>query len=146
MNWRNQILQNFTPDVTQLVLIDDLDNLLAEETLSHAIRAKGFELIVFEEPVAFRFAYESLYRSRLEQGEWINLVVLVRSKNFLASSLPYDLHQQGRILSFSLATLFPNLSDRVVKCLDNKDLDLLYEAQNKYLSEPLGKILLKILY
>ena len=44
----------------------DPDRLLSEETILDRIRARGFDLIPFEDHVAFRYAYETRYRqSRL---------------------------------------------------------------------------------
>jgi hypothetical protein len=68
MSWRDRILQAFTPQVAPLTLVADPDSLLTEEDLLQAIQARGFELIPFEDPVAFRFTYESKYRTRQERG------------------------------------------------------------------------------
>jgi hypothetical protein len=67
-SWRYQILQDFAPQVAPLTLVADPDSLLTEEDLLQAIQARGFELIPFEDPVAFRFTYESKYRTRQERG------------------------------------------------------------------------------
>jgi hypothetical protein len=48
------------------------------------------------------------------------------------NSLPYDLLQAGRRLSFNLGELFPNLSYPVVSALDGADLDALYRAQTQH--------------
>ena len=138
MSWRDRILQAFTPQVAPLTLVADPDSLLTEEDLLQAIQARGFELIPFEDPVAFRFAYESKYRTRLLQGELTDLVVVLRAETQELRTLPYDLLQAGRQLSFSLRDLFPNLSYPVIQALDHTDLDTLYQAQTKYKPEPLG--------
>lgn len=134
-SWRNRILQEFTPQIAPLTLVADPDSLLTEEDL---LQVRGFELIPFEDPVAFRFAYESKYRTRLLQGELTDLVVVLRAETQELRSLPYDLLQAGRQLSFSLRDLFPNLSYRVIQALDRTDLDTLYQAQTQYKPEPLG--------
>ncbi len=53
-------------------------------------------------------------------------------------SLPYDLLQAGRKLSFSLGDLFPNLSYPVIEMLDRSDLDALYLAELQYNPDKLG--------
>ena len=137
-SWRDRILEEFTPKVARLTLVADPDGLLLEERILEGIRERGFELIPFEDHVAFRYAYESGFRSRWDRGEQTELVVVVRSQVSDLSSLPYDLLQAGRRLSFNLGDIFPHLSYPVVTALDRGDLDALYEAQIKYVPGLLG--------
>ena len=131
-NWRDQILREFTPHVARLTLVADPDGLLLEEGVLAGIRERGFELIPFEDHVAFRYAYESRFRSRWDQGEQTDLVVVLRSVESDFGCLPYDLLQAGRKLSFNLGDIFPNLSYPIVTALDRGDLDALYEAQKRH--------------
>jgi hypothetical protein len=137
-SWRDQILKEFTPKVARLTLVADPDGLLLEEGILGGIRERGFELIPFEDHIAFRYAYESKFRSRWDRGEHTDLVVVLRSQASDLSGLPYDLFQAGRKLSFSLGDIFPNLSYPVVTALDRGDLDALYEAQQRYAPGQLG--------
>jgi len=137
-NWRAQILREFTPKVARLTLVADPDGLLLEEGILEGIRERGFELIPFEDPIAFRYAYESKFRSHWDRGEQTDLVVVLRSQASDISSLPYDLLLAGRKLSFSLGEIFPRLSYPVVTALDRGDLGALYEAQERYAPGQLG--------
>ncbi len=137
-SWRDQILSEFTPQVARLALVADPDGLLLEEDVLEGIRERGFELIPFEDHVAFRYAYESKFRSRWDRGEETDLVVVLRSPSSDLDTLPYDLLQAGRKLSFSLSDLFPNLSYPVVAALDRADLDALFDAQAKHAPGQLG--------
>ncbi|MBX7228945.1 MAG: BREX-3 system phosphatase PglZ [Burkholderiaceae bacterium] len=138
MNWRTHILKEFTPQVARLTLVADPDGLLVEEGMMQAIRERGFELLTYEDPIAFRFVYESRYRSHWDAGAMTDLVVLLNSPVQHLNRLPFDLLQQGRQLSFNLGELFPNLSYPVIATLDRADLDALYQAQERYEPEPLG--------
>ena len=137
-DWRGQILREFTPQVARLTLVADPDGLLLEEGVLQAIRERGFELIPFEDHVSFRYAYESRFRSRWDEGKQTDLVVVLRSASNSLNSLPYDLLETGRKLSFNLGDLFPNLSYPVVASLNRSDLDSLYQAQNKQNPGQLG--------
>ncbi len=137
-SWRDQILKEFTPKVARLTLVADPDGLLLEEGILEGIRERGFELIPFEDHIAFRYAYESKFRSRWDRGEHTDLVVVLRSQASDLSGLPYDLLQAGRRLSFNLGDIFPNLSYPVVSALDRGDLDALYEAQKRHAPGQLG--------
>ena len=137
-NWRDSILREFAPNVSRLTLVADPDGLLLEEGILQGIRERGFELIPFEDHVAFRFAYESKFRTYWDQGQQTDLVVVLRSPESDLSALPYDLLQTGRRLSFNLGEIFPHLSYPVITALNREDLDLLYEAQQKHAPGPLG--------
>ena len=67
-SWRDQILKEFTPKVTRLTLVADPDGLLLEEGILKGVRERGFELIPFEDHIAFRYAYESKFRSRWDRA------------------------------------------------------------------------------
>jgi hypothetical protein len=137
-SWRDQILKEFVPQVSHLTLVADPDGLLLEERVLTGIQERGFELIPFEDHVAFRFAYESKYRSKWDRGELTDLVVVLRAPTQDLRSLPYDLLEAGRQLSFSLADVFPNLSYPVLEQIDRSDLDALYEAQLQHNPGKLG--------
>jgi hypothetical protein len=137
-SWREQILKEFTPKVARLTLVADPDGLLLEEGILEGIRERGFELIPFEDHIAFRFAYESKFRSRWDRGEHTDLVVVLRSQASDLGGLPFDLLQAGRKLSFNLGDIFPNLSYPVVAALDRGDLEALYEAQKRHAPGQLG--------
>lgn len=128
-NWRDAILNNFVPCVSKLTLVADPDSLLSEENLAMELRGRGFELMEFTDPIEFRYAYESKYRSIWDRDEHTDLVVVFRLQNTELEFLPYDLLQAGRKLSFNLGDLFPNLSYPVIENLDRSFLDALFEAQ-----------------
>ena len=129
MSWRNKILTEFPPGIYQLTLVADPDELLTEEGVTAGLAERGYETLNYEDPVAFRYAYESGYRSRWERGEDAAVVVVLRGEPHALDTLPYDLLATGRKLSFGLATLFPNLNYPMVATLATTDLDALYEAQ-----------------
>ncbi len=137
-SWRDAILIDFVPNVSKLTLVADPDCLLTEEKLALELRGRGFDLIEFSDPVEFRYAYESKYRSIWDQGEHTDLVVVLRLQDAELESLPYDLLQAGRKLSFNLGDLFPNLSYPVIEKIDRSLLDALFEAQHKSPPDRMG--------
>lgn len=137
-SWRDAILNDFVPNVSKLTLVADPDCLLTEEKLALELRGRGFDLIEFSDPVEFRYAYESKYRSIWDRGEHTDLVVVLRLQDAELESLPYDLLQAGRKLSFNLGDLFPNLSYPVIEKLDRSLLDALFEAQRKSPPDRMG--------
>jgi len=137
-SWRDAILNDFVPNVSKLTLVADPDCLLTEEKLALELRGRGFDLIEFNDPVEFRYAYESKYRSMWDRGEHTDLVVILRLQDAELEALPYDLLQAGRKLSFNLGDLFPTLSYPVIEKLDRSLLDALYDAQRKSPPDRMG--------
>lgn len=137
-NWRDAILNAFVLGVSKLTLVADPDNLLTEEKMALTLRDRGFDLIEFDDPVEFRYVYETKYRSIWDRGEHTDLVVILRLQSADLETLPYDLLQTGRKLSFNLSELFPNLSYSVLEKLDRSFLDSLFDAQHKSNSNRLG--------
>ncbi|MCZ2153081.1 MAG: BREX-3 system phosphatase PglZ, partial [Bryobacterales bacterium] len=131
-NWRDQILKHFQPKVSRLTLVADPDGLLTEEGMLSAIRQRGFELIPFDDPIAFRFAYEVQYRSVWDQGQNTDLVVVLRSAEQQLGKLPFDLLKVGRQLTFALHQLFPKLNYPVLYELDRTYLDSIADSYEAY--------------
>ena len=128
-NWRDHILREFAPEVARLTLVADPDGLLLEAGVLSGIREQGFDLLPFEDLVAFRYVFESKFRSLWDNGERTDLVVVIHTDTADLHRLPYDLLHMSRQLSFSLGQLFPNLSYPVLIALDRVHLDKLYDSQ-----------------
>ena len=137
-DWRDRILQAFTPGAAPLTLAADPDGLLLEAALQEALRGRGFEVVAFDDPVAFRFDHESRFRSRRDRGEGAGPDIVLRTGRHDLSTLPYDLLQAGRRLSFGLGDLFPTFSHPVVAALDRSDLDALHRARERHRPGRLG--------
>ncbi len=135
LGWRAVILKNFTRAIaaeTRLTVVTDPDQLLTEQEMLSELRERGFDLVPFDDHVAFRFAFESRYRQVWDRGEKTNLVVVLRSPSGDPDSLPFDLLEQAkrqdRCLAFSVAELFPKLSPSVVFSLDRSRFQKLHAA------------------
>lgn len=136
-NWRDTILKNFKPKISRLTLVADPDGLLTEEGMLSAIQERGFDLIPFDDPIAFRYVYESQYRSKWDKGKNTDLVVVLRSAEQQLNKLPYDLLKAGRPLTFALHQLFPKLNYPVIAGLDRSYLDAVDEGYQKHDGEQL---------
>lgn len=137
-NWRETILKEFVPIISKLTLVADPDALLTEEKLALKLKSCGFNLLEFNDSVEFRYTYESKYRAKWDQGEYTDLVVVLRRQDSELKNLPYDLLKTEIQLVFNLGELFPNLSYPVIEKLDRSHLDALFNAQKKYAPDRLG--------
>ena len=138
-DWRDKILSEFTPGVGKTIAVADPDRLLTDPRLNEALSAMGFELVLYEDPVAFRFLYETKYRSRLDTGQAAELIILRHGDRASLLELPCDLLARSRKLSFSLTDLFPKLNYPVLSVLHPQDLDVVYRAQDTFGYDSLGE-------
>lgn len=127
-SWRDAIVDSFREPLCRLMLVADPDGLLLEEETAASVRDCGFDVVVFDDPVAFRYVYEAQYRSQWDDGWWRNLSVVVSAGRKALESLPNDLLQAGRSLDFGLGAIFPRLSYPVLRELDRSLLQPVYEA------------------
>ncbi len=98
--WIDRILKEFPEDIARLWIAADPDDVLLDEQVLARLRERGFELIPFEDSVAFRAEYEDRYRSAWDQGKAgpaKALVLHLRGSN--TGSLPWDYLKQARRVS-----------------------------------------------
>src|SRR4051794_6033245 len=97
--WRDPILAQFTSDiasVARLTIVADPDELLTEQGVVDGIRQRGFEIVPFQDHVAFRYAYERRFRQIWDSGNGTNLVVVLQASRSDIGGLPFDLLQQAK--------------------------------------------------
>lgn len=138
--WTERILSRFTADLDRLWVACDPDDVLLDEKLLAELRSRGFELMLYEDPFVFRTEFEERYRvawDRGESGPTPSLVVHWRGSD--ASELPWDIGHYGRVVSLSLAQLFPRLAYNVVKQVEPEHLAVLLDAHDTELQGVRGE-------
>lgn len=138
--WSERILSHFTADLTRLWVACDPDDVLLDEKLLSELRSRGFEVMLYEDPFAFRAEYEERYRAAWDRGESgpaPSLVLHLRSAN--ANELPWDIVQHGRVVRLSLAELFPRLAYSAVKQVEPEHLAGLFHAHQTELQSARGE-------
>ncbi len=138
--WTDRILQEFPADLSRFWIACDPDDLLLDERILHSLRERGFEVLPFEDSVAFRTEYEERYRAawdRGEEGSSKALVLQLRGTDL--NTLPWDYVRMGRKISLSLADLFPKLSYGVIRQIDSEHHEALFLAHNKHATQLPGE-------
>lgn len=137
--WIDRILQEFPADLSRLWIACDPDDLLLDERILHSLRERGFEVLPFEDSVAFRTEYEERYRAawdRGQDGSAKSLVLQLRGSD--VNALPWDYIRDGRKIRLGLADLFPKLSYSVILQIDSEHHEALFTAHNEHASQSLG--------
>ncbi|WP_058558144.1 BREX-3 system phosphatase PglZ [Thiohalocapsa sp. ML1] len=138
--WSERILGEFPPDLARFWIAADPDDVLLDEHILAELRSRGFEVLPFEDAIAFRADYEARWRWAWDQGEpgpAKALVLHLRSSE--PGDLPWDYLRQARLVRLSLANLFPRLSYGVVHRLGVEYREALFEAHAKHASQSLGE-------
>jgi hypothetical protein len=126
----DRILTSFPADISRLWIAVDPDDVLLDERILAELRSRGFELLKFDDPIAFRLAYEAEFRSRWDNGdEGATKALVLHLQGEDASGLPADYLAEGRVVTLSLAALLPRMSYAVLRQLDRDLLSELFEAQ-----------------
>lgn len=141
--WRDAILVHFTSEIAEfspITVVADPDRLLSEQRLLSALKERGYEVVLFDDPISFRYLYESRFRTRGAEPNATRLVVASTDSD---QTIPFDIQDSAahssRFLSFGLAALFPQLTPSVVAELDRDDLDALFRAQQIHQPGRLGE-------
>lgn len=139
-SWAEVVASRFIPDVSSITLAFDPDRLLAEETVLGLLGEQGFEVLWYEDPVKFRYVFETQYRQGVEGGRRWNLIVALAATEEKAGRIPFDLLRDAGRAVLSLGDLFPDLNYPVIETLEPTDLGALHEAVEAYRPSPLGEL------
>jgi hypothetical protein len=134
--WREQIVRRLVPNTARVTAVSDADGLLRDPGVFQAIQARGFAIVQFEDSISFRFDYESRFRSKWDEGEKSELVVVFKPGEYEFDTLPADVLANAQRVSFTLKEIFPKLSFDVVSQLETVYYDALYLAQQQYATSP----------
>lgn len=144
-SWRQPLLECFTSEsatASRLTVVNDPDQLFAEPVLRSLLAQRGYELLTYDDPVAFRYLFEHRCRPRWEAGEPLHVVVVNSGEASARTVLPYDLLSEARAtqreFSFSLPSLFPSLDPNVLSELEPSQFDALNEALQRLSPGQLG--------
>ena len=138
--WADRILKVFPSGLTHLWIVADPDDVLLDERVLSRLRDQGYDVLPFEDSIAFRAEYEERYRGAWDQGEvGSSSALIIQVRGTQVDELPWDYRRQARMASLSLSDLFPKLSTSVVRQLGSDLLPHLYEAQKKYAHQVLAE-------
>jgi hypothetical protein len=141
--WRSAILAQFTPEIaafSPVTVLIDPDRLLSEQKLLSTLKERGFEVVQFDDPISFRYVYETRFHARAAGSDGPRLIVATTDAD---QPIPFDVQsaaaQVSRVLTLGLGSLFPQLTPSVVAELDRDDLDALFRAQQIHQPGRLGE-------
>jgi hypothetical protein len=139
--WHQRILGFFTVDLSRLWIACDPDGVLLDEKLLSELRARGFEVMGYDDPFVFRAEFEERYRAAWDAGEpapSAALIVHLRRDN--VNDLPWDVvHNSRPAVRLILAELFPKLAYSAVRQVEPELLAALFDAHQTELQSARGE-------
>lgn len=143
-SWTERILQAFPEDLSPFWIASDPDNLLLDERILQVLRSRGFEVLPFDDSIAFRVEYEERYRAAWDRGASGTCKALVlQFTGSDPSILPWDYLQHARRVELSLADLMPKLNSSVIRQIESTHLEALFLAHNNFAAQVHGESLTK---
>jgi hypothetical protein len=152
MSWQENLLVQFVPDLgTKVWVVSDPDSLIRNEDVLPKLEGKGFEVMNFEDPMVFRFEYESRIRPAWESGCTRPLVILCGDFDENSARLPGDLLIASKSLKFGIDELFPGMDAKVLRELPSekwaKVMEYLKQRPGKkFTSRETEEVILRLCY
>ena len=143
--WRQRILNELNMCFERIAVAFDLDGLLREEKTANEIKKIGFDIVVFEDSIEFRYVYESRYRDAFEGAQTNDLIAQARKLLVVVPNpddrrrVPFDVLSKAQEFSYGLADIFPQLSYNIVSQLELDQLDMLWDAVIRENPDRLGE-------
>ena len=132
------LVERLHTDISRLWAVADADGLYRSDVVNRLLAEKGIEIVLYEEPIAFRFFYETTIRPKINAGETA-YAVLFDPGNEGFRCLPADIYEQSQHLEISLGDLFPKLSRKVLKDVEPSILSRVWERSDAMPSQPAGE-------
>lgn len=136
--FEEHLIAKIYPEVSPLWAVADSDGLFRSDEVARLLADRGVEILVYDDPMAFRFRYEHEIRPRFESGDSGCHVIVVDPGNDGLRCLPSDIYLACHPIAIALGDLFPSLSRRVLRELEPAILSGLWDKKHQFPSNVLG--------
>lgn len=120
--WSDHILAPFQREFSHLWVVTDPDEILLAPTVAPILAKKGFELVTYRDPLAFRHRYEAEIRCEARGGAYI-----VHVRGDARTIVPWDVLNEARVHALSIPELFGALDANAVRAVGSERYDDLWQ-------------------
>lgn len=121
--WSDHVAAPFQREFGSLWVVSDPDEILLAPTVSQILLQRGFELLPYRDPLAFRLFYETEILS--DTGDH-GFIIHVRGD--AQNVVPWDILQRARTESLAIAELFGGLDSNAVRSIGTTRFDDLWQV------------------
>lgn len=137
-SFEEHLIAKIHPEVSPLWAVADSDGLFRNDEVDRLLVQRGAEVLIYDDPMAFRFRYEHQIRPRLESGDPGCHVIVVNPGPDGLRCLPADIYSASRHIDVALGDLFPTLSRKVLRELEPAILSSLWQKKLQFPGTVLG--------
>ena len=123
--WSDHITAPFQREFANIWVVSDPDEILLAPTVSSILGRRGFELIPYRDPLAFRYQYET---EMLPAGGRAGYIVIVGGD--ARTVVPWDVLKRARVVSLSIPELFDKLDANAVRSIGPDRYDDLWQIMS----------------
>lgn len=116
------ILAPFQREFSHLWVVTDPDEILLAPTVAPILAKRGFELVTYRDPLAFRHYYETEIRGAAGGGAYI-----VHVRGEASTIVPWDVLSEARVHALSIPELFGALDANAVRAVGSERYDDLWQ-------------------
>ncbi|MBY5389638.1 BREX-3 system phosphatase PglZ [Rhizobium leguminosarum] len=120
--WSDHILAPFQREFSHLWVVTDPDEILLTPTVAPILAKRGFELVTYRDPLAFRHRYEAEIRDAAGGGAYI-----VHVRGDASTIVPWDVLNEARVHALSIPELFGSLDANAVRAVGSERYDDLWQ-------------------
>ena len=139
ITFEEHLIAKIHPEVSPLWSVADGDGLFRSDEVARLLADRGAEVLVYDDPMAFRFRYEHEVRPRLESADPGCHVIVVDPENDGLRCLPADIYLASRHIEVALGDLFPSLSRKILRELEPAVLSELWDKKHQFPGNVLGE-------
>jgi len=133
-----KIANDLSISISEINIAIDPDEILGDERLLDKLIENEFIIIRYEDPVSFRYEYESKFRDSETRKAHQRLLIIYFKEDTTITQIPYDILTKANVYKYNFFKLFPQLSYQAVKDLPRHLLSDLYR-RSRHKSGALGK-------
>lgn len=120
--WSDHVTAPFQREFARLWVVSDPDEILLAPTVYRILVQRGFELVTYRDPLAFRYRYETEIRASAECHAYI-----VHVRGDAGAAVPWDVLKDARIHALSIPELFGALDANAVRAAGSERYDDLWQ-------------------
>ena len=124
MDWQEKITNYFT-NKGSIYIVSDEYRLLCDNNLQDLLKQGNCDFYFYEDPIIFRYVYETTLR-HTEGMNPSTILIVIQDSQF--NQIPYDIYRDANRVTLSLNSIFPKFDGSIVQQYPIEMYQKIYEA------------------
>lgn len=122
-SWFDHIAAPFHREFATLFVVTDPDEILLAPSVAKILSGRGFEILTYRDPIAFRLFYETEIRSAVADAGFI-----LRTSGEATQLVPWDVLELARIAAISIPEMFSDMDSTTIRSIGTDRYDDLWQV------------------